>query len=418
MNGNDIDNRQQKGKEIDAGDRNKASSSTCKPVAAHRPRVDFPSERINARIQYMRDHALIGKFIGTWPTERALRSWINTKWHPKGHLSLHLGAKGFFTAVFNYLEDRNKILYGGPYFFNSAGLYLKGWVEIFNPDKEDLSCAPVWIRLYSLPWEYWEEKSLQEIRNSIGKFVKIAEETKLCRYTSYARIYVYMDLKQPLPDTVSFFHEDSEWVQVIDYEHVPFRCRKCHEIGHLYRDCPQNKIPSSQESSENQTTDGFTKVTNRRRGNKKATGNPKINPINKARPSTSNSFEILDKDEEQDPAKEKAQDKETHQEQPGETSRQEGKKTQKQVNLIYPAKTLPGHSQGMEVEYPLSNEKSSHEREDSSQAPQNMEEDPEPLDIGELDILGLEQACKTGKFEKIPKKQVDNLVEVLNKAQK
>jgi len=258
----EIASKLQKGKEIEADEGHRAGSSTCKPVAAHRPRVDFPSERINARIQYMRDHALIGKFIGTWPTERALRNWINTKWHPKGHISLHLGAKGFFTAVFNCLEDRNRILEGGPYFFNSAGLFLKSWTERFNPDKEDLSYAPVWIRLYSLPWEYWEETSLQDIRNAIGEFVKTAEETKICRYTSYARICVYMDLKQPLPDSVSLFHEDSEWVQVIDYEHVPFRCRKCHEIGHLFRDCPRNKSSNPQESPENQSSDGFKKVTN------------------------------------------------------------------------------------------------------------------------------------------------------------
>lgn len=42
----------------------KVSSSTCKPVAAHRPEVELPSHRINARIQFMRDHALIGKFMG------------------------------------------------------------------------------------------------------------------------------------------------------------------------------------------------------------------------------------------------------------------------------------------------------------------------------------------------------------------
>jgi len=70
----------------------------------------------------------------------------------------------------------------------------------------------VWIRLYSLPWEYWEEESLQAIGNALGEFIKVAEETKLCRYTSYAWIYVYMDLKQALPDTVSLFHEDVEWI--------------------------------------------------------------------------------------------------------------------------------------------------------------------------------------------------------------
>jgi len=185
----------------------------------------------------MRDHAL----IGIWPMEKALRSWIKKKWNPKGHITLHLGPKGFFTAVFNCLEDQNRILDGGPYFFNSAGLYLKAWVERFNLDKEDLSYAPVWIRLYSLPWEYWEESSLQEIGNALGEFIKVAEDTKFCRYTSYARICVYMDLKQALPDTVSILHEDVEWIQLIDYEHVSFRCRKCHNLGHLFGDCPLNK---------------------------------------------------------------------------------------------------------------------------------------------------------------------------------
>lgn len=47
-----------------------------------------------------------------------------------------------------------------------------------------------------------------------------------------------------------------------------------------------------------------------------------------------------------------------------------------------------------------------------------MEEEPENIDIGELDILGLEQACKTNNFDKIPDRQVDNLVEVLMQAQK
>ena len=74
MSSEGLDNRQQKEKNIEEDERNKANSSTCKPVAATKPKVYFPSERINARIQYMRDHALIGKFIGIWPTERALRS--------------------------------------------------------------------------------------------------------------------------------------------------------------------------------------------------------------------------------------------------------------------------------------------------------------------------------------------------------
>lgn len=95
----------------------------------------------------MKDHALIGKFISLWPTEKALGSWKNVKWHPKGHITLQLGPKGFFTATSNYPEDRNRVLDGGPYFFNAVSLFLRGWVECFDPDKEDLSWALVWICL-------------------------------------------------------------------------------------------------------------------------------------------------------------------------------------------------------------------------------------------------------------------------------
>jgi len=154
QNEENSENSQQKQQEQTQQDKPKVSSFTCKPVGEYRPKVELPSHRINARIQYMRDHALIGKFIGIWPNEKDLRTWINVKWHPKGHISLHLGPKGFFTAVFNCLEDRNRVFESGPYLFNSAGLFLREWIDRFNLDKEDLSWAPVWIRLYSLPWEY------------------------------------------------------------------------------------------------------------------------------------------------------------------------------------------------------------------------------------------------------------------------
>ena len=105
----------------------------------------------------MKDHALISKLIGFWPTEKALQGWIASKWKPKGHVTLQLGPKGFFNAIFNCIKDRNRILDDDPHFFNAVGLYLRDWIERFNLDKEDFSWAPVWIRMYSLPLKYWDE---------------------------------------------------------------------------------------------------------------------------------------------------------------------------------------------------------------------------------------------------------------------
>lgn len=115
----------------------------------------------------------------------------------------------------------------------------------------------------------------------------MAEETKLQRYTSFARICVYMHLNKALPDKVSINHEDVEWVQLIDYEHVPFRCRRCHALGHLYRDCPLTQNPSTPFAPEKPEYDDFTKATSHRSGHKKPMPNPKFPQASTSQPSTS-----------------------------------------------------------------------------------------------------------------------------------
>jgi len=77
----------------------------CIPKMAVIPSLALQSENLRKRIQYMKDHALIAKFIGIWPTEKALIGWIQSHWKPKGHYDLQLGSKGFFTIIFFNIED-------------------------------------------------------------------------------------------------------------------------------------------------------------------------------------------------------------------------------------------------------------------------------------------------------------------------
>jgi hypothetical protein len=46
----------------------------------------------------MKDHALIGKFMGIWPSEKALQIWIKSHWKVKGQIDLQLGSKGFLQS--------------------------------------------------------------------------------------------------------------------------------------------------------------------------------------------------------------------------------------------------------------------------------------------------------------------------------
>ena len=93
----------------------------------------------HAKVQKMKDHSLIGKLIGFWPNEQALRDRIEAKWKTKAHYNLQLGSKVFFTIIFHHLEDKAREEDEVPYFFNDIELYPRKWVEIFYLDKEELS---------------------------------------------------------------------------------------------------------------------------------------------------------------------------------------------------------------------------------------------------------------------------------------
>jgi hypothetical protein len=53
----------------------------------------------------MKDHAIIGKFIVIWPSERDVIKWIKYWWKPKGKVDFQLGSKGFFTTIFHSIEN-------------------------------------------------------------------------------------------------------------------------------------------------------------------------------------------------------------------------------------------------------------------------------------------------------------------------
>jgi hypothetical protein len=65
--------------------------------------------------------------------------------------------------------------------------------------------------------------------------VKTSKETLKGRYTSYARICIEIDVSEALLEAISLEFRDEEWIQSVDYEKISFRCRRCHEHGHLFK---------------------------------------------------------------------------------------------------------------------------------------------------------------------------------------
>jgi len=135
----------------------------CKPKATITPQVVLNDPMLQAHREHMETYAVLCKFIGLWPMEKALNAWIKNHWNPKGYTSLHLGSKGFFTIVFTNIEDKDRVFKGGPFFYATTSLYMRPWVMNFVPKHETFTLVPVWVSLYSLPLNYWEPKSLKAL---------------------------------------------------------------------------------------------------------------------------------------------------------------------------------------------------------------------------------------------------------------
>ena len=75
-------------------------SNKCIPNMTGTPTYEIRSYKLNTHIQFMKNHAIISKFMGIWYSKNALIKWIDLKWKSKGKIKIKLGSQGFFTTIF------------------------------------------------------------------------------------------------------------------------------------------------------------------------------------------------------------------------------------------------------------------------------------------------------------------------------
>jgi hypothetical protein len=175
------------------------------------------------------------------------------------NVTSHFLGRGYFLFEFTSKEDKELIFRNGPYFMGPQGLYLNKWTPDFNPAEDVPSQVPVWVRLPNLPIHCWNWDSLKHIGDALGKFID--RENNKDQYDC-ARICVEVDLEVGLPKAIKINVRSWSHIQKLDYEHLPFKCRGCHEYGHFARNCPKN----SEEDKEKK--EGWKKV-------KRSKANPK-----------------------------------------------------------------------------------------------------------------------------------------------
>jgi hypothetical protein len=203
------------------------------------PEISLPREGPIQVALSLVDRALVGQFTGLWPSPKTIEKWVGKNWAPliKNNVTSYFLGRGYFMFEFTSKEDKELIFRNGPYFMGPQGLYLNKWTLDFDPAVDVPSAVPVWVRLPNLPVHCWNWDSLKHIGNALGKFI---DRTDNKDQYDCARICVEVDLEVGLPEAIKINVDSWTHVQKLDYEQLPFKCRKCHVYDHFARGCPTN----------------------------------------------------------------------------------------------------------------------------------------------------------------------------------
>lgn len=226
------------------------------------------------------ERALIGQFTRLWPSPKSTESWVNRNWASliKESVTSYFMGRGYFLFEFTSKDDKD--------------LIFQNQTPDFDPGVDAPKAIPVWVRLPNLPVHCWNWDSLRHIGNALGKFIDQANNKD--QYDR-ARIYVEVDLEVGLPEAITIKVESWTHLQKLDYEQLPFKCRKCHVYGHFAKDClTNNDAAQGKEDGWNQVKRSKPYLKNQKsrgpngKGPHQATAQP-ITP----KPTPENKFDPL-----------------------------------------------------------------------------------------------------------------------------
>jgi hypothetical protein len=65
-----------------------------------------------------------------------------------------------------------------------------------------------------------------------------------------ARICVKVDIEKGFPKAIQLTIDNWAYLQQVDYEKLPFKCKACHEYGHFTKNCPKShEVPLHTEQT-------------------------------------------------------------------------------------------------------------------------------------------------------------------------
>lgn len=206
---------------------------------ARRIEIRFPPEWREKQQQQWRN-TLIVKLLGEQMNQNTLNRILQVLWQTKHLQCLELG-NGSFLLKCNSDQETETILKRGPWFVGGRYLSVQPWQPNYRASEDGLGKIAVWVKLIELPLDFYEEQSLVEIGNAIGKYIRTDRNTQSKENVKHARICVEIDTNKPLIKELIIEGK----TQVFEIEAISDLCLNCGRINHPGADCNTTAVTSA-----------------------------------------------------------------------------------------------------------------------------------------------------------------------------
>ncbi|XP_050211413.1 uncharacterized protein LOC126661603 [Mercurialis annua] len=143
--------------------------------------------------------SLFGKILSTKTINRdGIISTLNFIWRTKEPLVMEVVGNNIFVVHFQLMEDRRRILCGGPWKFQDHLIVLEIPVGLGNYRESSFDKVSFWVQIHNLPLMCLNKEAGKSLGSQIGEVEEVDPGASGDCLGKYIRVRVKVNIKKPL----------------------------------------------------------------------------------------------------------------------------------------------------------------------------------------------------------------------------
>ncbi|KAL4576054.1 hypothetical protein LXL04_012142 [Taraxacum kok-saghyz] len=177
-----------------------------------------------------------------------MNKYAMSKWKQFGIEEVMVNEDGIYFFRFSSEQGVKGVLEGGPWLVFDNPIIIRRWAPGLNMSKAQHNVVPVWVKIFNVPLEYWNNTGINHIAWEIGKPLEADSWTaNMCNShwgrPAFMRILMEMSAEKDWLKELNVFSRDimtGERIQAkckIEYAWTPSKCSHCKVFGHRDSTC-------------------------------------------------------------------------------------------------------------------------------------------------------------------------------------